>query len=321
MKKVALLVGLLVLISCENDIRVNMDDKPVPVTYCILDTEDSVQFVRLARSFIPEAGYSDLDHLELQHWNEPVEIYLEEWAGQDQPVIYDFHRTDTIRQDTGYFANPSFDLYRASMKPLPGVEYYLYLWFPERQYYSYASTLAVGNPVVLNPAAIPGRKVTFSEMDDFIVEFRPPQNSGFHQFSFILTLEEHIGTGFNLDYFRFGAQTYEDNNGEVILSLLNSNRFYANLLQRYDTLRGNDYRRITGLEFVLYSYGKELRLYNQLYNNGSQPWEIQSYSSFRNGFGLFSSISHTRVTNLELSDLTYQTLAGDSRYKHMKLVR
>jgi len=64
-----------------------------------------------------------------------------------------------------------------------------------------------------------------------------------------------------------------------------------------------------------------MRLYNQLFNNGSQPWETQTYSSFVNGMGLFSSVAHDRLTNLELSKLTLDIITKDSRYTHMKFIR
>ncbi|MFA6127511.1 MAG: hypothetical protein WC699_09410 [Bacteroidales bacterium] len=319
--KVLIIIFLIVFTSCGNDLTVNMDNEGLPVAYCILDLDDSIQQVRLAKSFFPGKDYRLADHMTLDQWDEPVEIYIEEWANPDQPVIYDFHLADTIRQDTGFFENPSFKLYETCLKPLSNTLYYIYLWFPERSYYAFAATRTASHSEVLNPAAIPGRTVTFSDMDDFIVELRPGLNTEYHQFSFVLTVEEQVGTTFNLGYFNFGGQAYEENTGQILNSQLNSDRFYQNILSRYPPLTGNDYRRITGLEFVVFSYGSELRLYNQLYNNGSQPWEIQSYSSFRNGFGLFSSKAESRVINLELSDLTFQILAADPRYKQLKFIR
>jgi len=321
MRKIFFILILLHLISCENEVRVNMDNSGLPVAYCILNLDDSVQYVRLAKSFFPDKGYLQLDHLTLDQWDEPVEIYLEEWLNPQQPVIRDFYRSDTIRQDTGYFSKPSFHLYQSDFKPVPNTLYYLYLWFPNRNYYAYGSTRTVDHPEIITPAQIPGRKITFSDTDDFIVQLRPSQNSEYHQFSFILTIEEHIGNRLNLDYFTFGGQVYEQNTGQLVVYLLNSKRFYEELLNRYDPLSSPDYRRITGVEFAAFSYGAELRLYNQLYNNGAQPWEIQTYSSFQNGFGLFSSTAHSRTTNLELSNLTYQVLTQDSRYTDLKFIR
>jgi hypothetical protein len=298
-----------------------MENEGLPVVYSILNADDSLQQVRLAKSFFPQKGYTDLEHLAIERWNEHVDIYIEEWKDAERPVIYTFHEADTVRQDTGYFTNPSFRLYQSAFRPLPGVRYYLYLWFPQRNVYTYASTTVISHPEILTPAAIPGRKITFSDVDDFIVELRLPFNSGFHQFGFILTVEENRSDNIDIDYFDFGGQSYEANNGQILLYLLNSARFYDGLTNRYDTLGGTDYRRIAGLEFVTWSYGEEMRIYNQLYNSGTQPWETQSYSSFVNAFGLFTSKAHSRLTNLELSDLTYRLLTQDPRYTFMKFTR
>jgi hypothetical protein len=315
-----LFMGLLTL-SCDNEVPVNMDHDGLPVAWCILNMDDSLQQVRLAKSFFPENGYDTLEHLTLERWTEPVQIYIEEWRDPQQPVVHDFYPGGVILQDTGYFADPSFSLYQSDFKPVPNVQYYLYLWFPERNYYTWATTTAVDRLDIVNPRPVTGRKITFSDTDDFVVQFRPPKNSGFHQFGFILTIEEHLASGFNLDHFDFGSQVYEEGNGQMMVIQLNSARFYRDLVDRYDTLPGTEYRRVTGLEFVACTYGRELSLYNQLYNNGTQPWEIQSYSSFKNGFGLFSSRTFSRVTNLELSSLTYQLLTRDQRFKHMKFIQ
>ncbi len=228
---------------------------------------------------------------------------------------------DRVRQDTGYFNTPSFQLYEAVFEPFPNTEYILYLYFPERDYYCYARTLTVDHPNIMDPAYIPGRGVTFSDLDDYVVTFRPSENSEFHQYSFILKIEEHKDSEFNIDYFDFGSSVYEYNSKQIISSRLSSARFYKNLLERYQGLNEGDFRKIISLEFIIYSYGREMRFYNQLYNNGSQPWEAQTYSSFVNGQGIFSSVAHDRLTNLELSKLTLDLLTQDPRYEHMKFVR
>ena len=47
-----LLIGVLALFSCENELDINMDIDGVPVIYCVLDMDDTSQVVRLAKSFL-----------------------------------------------------------------------------------------------------------------------------------------------------------------------------------------------------------------------------------------------------------------------------
>ena len=246
---------------------------------------------------------------------------MEEWGNPDSPIIYEFDKLNRVRQDSGYFNTPSFDLYEAIFEPLPNTEYILYLYFPERDYYSYARTLTVDHPDMIDPAYIPGRGITFSDMDDYVVQFRPSMNSEFHQFSFILKVEEHVGTEFNVDFFDLGASILESSRGQIVTSRLSSARFYKELLSRYGALGENDFRKVRSLEFIIYSFGREMRLYNQLYSNGTQPWETQTYTSFVNGQGVFSSVAHDRLTNLELSKLTMDILTKDTRYEHLRFVK
>jgi len=311
----------LALFSCENELDINMDIDGIPVVFCVLDMDDTSQVVRLAKSFFPEKDYWQYDQLEIETWDEPVDIYIEEWIDQSSPNIYEFSQLNRVRQDSGYFVTPSYQLYEAIFTPVPNTEYILYLYFPDREYYAYARTHTVGHPDIMDPAYIPGRGVTFSDMDDYVVQFRPSSNSEFHQFSFVLKIDEQIGNEFNVDYFDFGSTIYESNTDQIITRKLSSARFYRDLLTRYDTLGDNDYRRVSSLEFIIYSFGREMRLYNQLYNNGTQPWEIQTYSSFTNGMGVFSSVAHDRLTNLELSKLTLDILTQDPRYEHLRFIR
>lgn len=321
-KTYLLLIGaLMALLSCENELNINMDIDGYPVVYCVMDMDDTSQIVRLAKTFFPEKDYWKYDHYELEPWDEPVEIYIEEWTNSDNAEIYEFAILDRTQQDTGFFNVPSYQLYEAIFKPLSNTEYFLYLYFPERNYYTYAQTVSVDHPNIMDPSYIPGRGVTFSDMDDYVVQFRPSINSEFHQFSFILNIEEHRGGEFNVDYFDFGSQVYESNSEQIITNRLSSARFYKELLERYDSLNEGGFRRVTSLEFIIYSFGREMRLYNQLYNNGTQPWEAQTYSSFVNGMGLFSSVAHDRLTNLELSKLTLDILTEDARYTHMRFIR
>lgn len=309
------------LLSCSNEIQINMQNDGLPVIYCVLDMNDTVQTVRLAKSFFPDEDYHLYDSMSVECWDEPVEIYFEEWTDPLKPTIHTCYPADTIRQDTGYFNNPSFSLFEAPFRPLPNTLYYLYAYFPNRNKSSFANTQTIDRPLVIDPAYIPGRKITFSDYDDFVVQFRPAPNAAFHQYSFTLSIEEHLSNGFQLDQFDFGSQIYEETNGQLVTRRLNSDRFFNNLLAQYDTLSGDEYRKIVSVEFILYSYGRELQLYNQLYNNGTQPWETQTYTSYKNGFGLFSSKAYTRLTNLELSELTYRLLSVDNRYKHMKFTQ
>jgi len=320
-KYIILILAFCALLSCENELNINMDIDGVPIVYCVLDMDDTSQVVRLAKTTFPEEDYWKYDHLSIEPWNEPVEIYVEEWINQETVNIYEFDELSRVKQDSGYFNAPSFQLFESIFEPIPDTEYILYLYFPERDYYCYARTLTVDHPNIMDPAYIPGRGVTFSDMDDYVVQFRPSKNSEFHQYSFIMKVEEHKANEFNVDYFDFGSSVYEYNSNQIITSRLSAARFYKNLLERYPGIGSEDFRRIKSLEFIIYSYGMEMRLYNQLYDNGSEPWEIQTYSSFVNGQGVFSSVAHHRLTNLELSKLTLDILTKDPRYEHMKFVR
>ena len=63
-----MIIGLLVLIGCSRDLEIIDDSLPVPVIYSIIDPYDSVNYVRVGKTFKiysgvvghPESRFSDV---------------------------------------------------------------------------------------------------------------------------------------------------------------------------------------------------------------------------------------------------------------------
>lgn len=295
MKHLGFLVLSSLLFSCESDFNPNTLSEPIPVVYCLLDLNDSIQEVRLAKTFSPDRESLEQLPIKLDKWDEFTNVYIEEYCQGEESNIYFFTlRTQAISQDSGLFRSPSFQIYESAFNPKPDTRYNLYVFLEKSGIHCYATTRTVNAPRIIDPAPIPGRKVSFSPYDDYQILFYPPKNSGYHE------------CFFQFGGWTFGRQLTQEPKEQGTFVNLSSERFFKTLPASGAFSRS---------EFHLISYGQEMGLYNQLFRQTNEPWENQSYSSFQNGIGLFSSRIHQRLSNLMISDVTLRLIQEDFQFE------
>ncbi|MCK5820982.1 MAG: DUF4249 family protein [Bacteroidales bacterium] len=288
MKYVRFIILTGLLFSCESDFNPNTTSEPIPVVYCLLDLNDSIQEVRLAKTFSPDRNALEQLPIKLEGWHEPANIYVEEYISGEEFNTYFFTlRTQVISQDSGLFQSPSFQIYESTFKPKPDTHYNLYVFLEDSDIHCYATTKTISAPRVIDPASIPGRKISFSQYDDYLIHFYPPKNSAYHE------------CYFQFDNWTFGRQLTQEPKEQGTFVNLSSERFFKTLPPSGTFERS---------EFHIISYGQEMGLYNHLFLQTNEPWENQSYSSFLNGIGLFSSRIHQRISNLATSDVTLKLI-------------
>jgi len=288
MKKLFFLPFLLFSWACTTEFNPYSEQKSQAVTYCILDLNDSLQTLRLSRTFTINKDYINQESKSIESWNEEAEIYIEENPGRADSRIYYFHlKEDFNQQDSGYFTPTTFQIYESQFLPKPETQYSLYVFIKSEGIHCYATTSTVGVPVVNDPLPIPGREISFSQFDDYLVHFYPPVNSSYHD------------CYFEFDQWIFGRSVIKGPQENGVFLNLSSERFFRDI---------SALASITRTSFHIYSYGEELALYNNLYSESLNPWEVQSYSTFQNGVGLFSSKYHHWIPNLEISEITQELI-------------
>lgn len=294
MKNLLLIVFTVLFLACESEFDPNTNTEAIPVVYCLLDLNDSIQEVRLSKTFSPNSGTFDQSKIELELWDESADIYVEEENTLGESNIYFFSpSTQSAAQDTGIFESPSFELFTSTFKPKPNTVYHLYVFLKESGIHCFANTTTVSSPRIIDPAPIPGRKISFSQYDDYQIHFYPSKNSAYHELYF------------QFDSWNFEKIVFQEPKDQATFVSFSSERFFNQIPSNGD---------FENSEFHLISYGQEMAFYINLFRNNGGPWENQTYSSFLNGVGLFSSRIHQRISNLKLSPITLELLQNDFQF-------
>lgn len=292
MKHVLIITLVLISAACQvNFDPADRESNPLPVVYCLLDLNDSIQYVRLSGTFIPEeAGLAEPPYT-TETWNEDILIYLEEMKEDQSQQIYFFEPSENdAHQDSGLFQTPSFRLYEARLTPQPETVYRLYVFLNESQLHCFSETRTVGMPRIADPSRIPGRQVSFSAYDDYKVHYYTPANSAFQV------------AWFSFGDWSFSKSQYGSAQEDGRFITLSSERFFKELHPDAD---------FSYPEFHLLCYGEELAIYNQLEAGAEGLFTPLNFNSIINGTGLFSSKIQVSISNLELSEITRNLISNN----------
>ncbi len=98
--KSVFLVLLLVITACTTDIELIAPGDLLPVVYCLLDPEDSIQYVRLGSTYVINPGDTMFKPAQEKILiDEEILVYLSaEYSDRQQEVFY-ASRIDTIPKD------------------------------------------------------------------------------------------------------------------------------------------------------------------------------------------------------------------------------
>jgi hypothetical protein len=123
MWKIQTITGILIISflgSCSEDIQLTGTGDPIPIIYSILDSSDSIHYVRLGKSFSGEAAVRDLLNEENMYYADPT-ITLVQVNSQEQ---YSFGLVKDIFKEPGYFPIGINSIYQLKQELNPG-EYIL----------------------------------------------------------------------------------------------------------------------------------------------------------------------------------------------------
>jgi len=121
------LVALAGFISCDSELDVNADWKPIPVVYCVLDQSQPIQYVKVTKAFLGDVPASVMAQISDSLFYEHVDVKLYEKSSPSNILVATFEQTDEIPRDSGYFANDRNTLYKSDVILNSDKEYILYV--------------------------------------------------------------------------------------------------------------------------------------------------------------------------------------------------
>jgi hypothetical protein len=302
---------LLAVTGCTTEIDLLVPGEPLPVVFCMLDPEDSIQYVRLGSTYGVKPGDTVFRPTQDQILvKEDILVYLSaEYSDRQQEIIY-ASPVDTIRKDSGWFPSGVNQMYAIPCKLRPNTRYSLYILFKATNRIIHGETMSLGSLFnVIDPELVLGREATLLPGIDFYVRFHPVVNGSVFQSTMTFRYAEILG-GIRTDHALVLPQkfVYEADTtvayGEQRIS---GERFLIEVSRAIKPLP--DIRRVPlGLDFHISCGGDDLALKINAENN-TQSFSILEVNSFDNAIGVFSCLTHSYVRDVPLSRFTMDTLA------------
>ena len=331
MKKWALysILGLFTGISaCDTDFDVNQNWTEIPVIYGLLNSTDSVSYIRVQKAFLGDgdafvfAGNSDSIY-----YSDVLNVKLEEWKNgvfQDSTLLV---RDSTVIKDTGLFANNAHVLYKTdnAFQIDEESEYRLEVKNISTAKIATSSTQIVEKIIVSRPPQATTAKIRLTGNFPYTVNWLSAENGKIYElvirFFYVeenkVTLQREVK---NVDWF-FPSKVVSNPSSPTSLEIeIASGSFYTFLASQLDEdLTVNRY--YCHLDFMFSVGAEDLFTYVQV--NEPPIGIVQEKPQFTNiegGLGIFSSRNNFTVENKELDSESSSELLLGTTTQHLGFI-
>ncbi len=168
---ISFLILTQIIISCDENIQVLANPEFIPVVYCLLNPENSVQTVRVSRVFQDRNQLSDWEH-KYDAWlaDSSKLVYLEHFGDLGEHSIWNFRMDKQIRQvDDSVFALTY--LYTTPFRPSFSTTYQLYAYFPDTKTMVSSKITTLTYVELYDPATVLGRKIVIGPTQPFVMRW------------------------------------------------------------------------------------------------------------------------------------------------------
>ncbi len=305
------LLVFLGLWSCDTDIEINAENLSVPIVYCVLDISDSVQYLKLNKTYLLEQAALEFPpHIDSTFFDGNIEIVLERWLNNKPVEFIPFWPTEEQPKDEGFFPGERNLVYRADTKVLPDTKYHLNIYIQNREKIVHAETISVGNLRVIDPLNLPQRKISLNTGVNYTTRWEPVNNAGIYQVIVKFKYHEVIDGNISPQFFEWPQSfTAPSTNVEYLDKDISGSRFFYVLAEQIPVKSGLT-REVEGLDVVIISGGLELKYYieSTAPANGALM-ERPVYTNVENGIGIFSSVATKEIKGLVLASTTIDSIA------------
>ncbi|MFC2117263.1 hypothetical protein ACFLSY_01305 [Bacteroidota bacterium] len=309
--------------SCEEEIDLIMESPSTPVIYCLINPFDTVHYVRVTKTYIPDNVNNNIplsdDSL---YFSGEVEVSLERWNENRAIETIKFQKTTEISKDHGLFPNQNNILFIANHSITPGDRYILYVYIKDRGLIIDAETVMVGELDVIDPLPFVNREITLLENQDYKVRWNLASAAWIYQVVsrfnyFEITDGDTIQKNFE---WVLNASYPGEHLENFIYTNINGSRFYQEILKN---IKENPEvtRKVKDMDIVIYYGGMELRNYVESLNpSRSVLQEKPKYSSFKYCEGVFSSLSKNENKGIGLSKIFIDSIADGKKTKNLNFL-
>jgi len=297
--------------SCSTEFDITADNLNTPIVYCLLNTSDSVQYVRLQKTYLIEQSATEYPpHPDSLIFPGEILVTMEKLRNGVIQSTYHFTPVYDMPKDSGFFPNSRHILYRTYARIEPNTTYRLYIYLGSEEKVVYAETSSLGKLTVVDPMDLSMRKISLYEGCNYTCRWQPVEDAGLYQvmirFHYTETLDG-VTTHHYLDW----PQGYSTpGTATDYLSKDISGIRFMHILQENLSIKPGVVRAAEGIDFHILSGTMELRYYIDS-NSASESalMEKPVYTNIVNGLGIFSTISEVDIDGLYLSSVTLDSIA------------
>ncbi|MCX6223655.1 MAG: hypothetical protein NTV01_02695 [Bacteroidia bacterium] len=315
-----LLLGAIILSqACSTDIEINGDGATIPIIYCFLNPDDSIQYLRLSKTFTipvdnpgqkPSAG-------ELVYSEEP-EIDIEEDGSVIKQRFYKCDLINGIKKDTGWFPVEGMQIFATKCKIKPATQYSLVLFFQSENRIVFGQTQSFGSDFrIIDPSVILYREADLFPGQDYYARFSPVVNAQIYQTTLTFIYDEVRNGLTERKEFKYKLEPLliEHQDVEYLQQKVSGILFFKELSRRL-SVDPEVIRKPICFNFQISCGGFELYKRVNSERNFSAFSEIL-YTNLDNAQGLFSSLKHQFINNVIISRFTIDSIAMSPLTKHL----
>jgi hypothetical protein len=297
--------------SCETGIDINSDNQDVPVVYCVLNSADSFQYVRIQKTYlIDQAALDNPPEQDSMFFTGEIVITMERWSGDKVMETFRFLPTYEIPKDSGFFPYEKNILFKARVNIVPNQIYRLYVYLGSKEKVLYAEASSMGILAVIDPMPLPQRKISLYAGTSYTCRWQPVEDAGLYQVVLRFNYKETIG-GVTITRYLEWPQAFASpgSDAEYLSNDISGSRFMHILDENIKSVNGM-VREVVGLDFRIISGSKEMKYYiESTAPSEGALMEKPVYSNISNGIGLFCSVARVNVNNLLLSPVSVDSIA------------
>jgi hypothetical protein len=320
-----LLFSILISISsCESDIDLIYESTGKPVVYCLLNPTDSIQYLRVSRSFIvrgnPNGQVIPADSLVL---DADFYSYLEYERPDGTREISYFETSGINQRDSGMFPREGLVVFQTSCRVQGGTDYGLYIHFPKLPRLV-AGTVRVVNPIeILDPNPLPGREVTLLKDQGYLMRWTNSIKFAVYQAAVrFVFMEGDRNSQIRREVLMPQTLVYGDTDAAILTSYLNGAGFVKDLVSSLAPPDSGLRRKIIGFDLLITTGGPELAVFTRSGQNAVAAFTgLDEYSNLDGVVGIYSSNTFIGAYNNRFSDITVNYLSGSEQTRHLGFLK
>jgi hypothetical protein len=281
---------------------------PTPIIYCILNQDDTVQTLRLSRSYLSTNAQNPPLSVDSLLVKGKVIITIETVENSLVTSQYGLQQYPIIK-DPGFFPNSLQWIYQGHFELKDNTFYRLIVEIKEWDYLAYSSFQSLGEFRLIDPSYPEAREIHLLSDHNLIIHWTRAPNASVYQVGFRVNFKEILNdvTQEKSIIILFATAFWRNDPGAFYTYNFNSNYFYKKIAESI-LVDNRILRQLTDIDVFVIAGSESVGFY--LNAQGLQdPFQFFDYNNLINGQGVFGSCRTVETKGFRLDKQSIDSLA------------